>query len=219
MSLEEPDKQKQPREIRVSDLLAMKSLSPSLVSRIRSADVDQDGFISSREVIYAFLAEHGRNKDVLMLRRIAVCLCLMILIVLGTMGGAIYGLVEFTKKVNAQDNYLVSKQDGMPLSSSALVIQVPLSNYMDQAADLYTSVEEIRIEGTEAQTSLTIGNLTVSPSEQTVEMMAVGGYGFLLNSSGFYLQSNPEIPSFDIPTNVALNAKGVGAYKSQITEQ
>lgn len=208
--------EEQAREIRVDELLKIKSLSPSLVSRIRSADIDQDGSITSNELINVFLAEHSRHKDVLMLRRIAMCLCVMIVIVLGTMGGAIYGLVEFTQKVKMQDGYIASKEDGMALASSSLNIEVPLEKYTDKTAAFCMSANEIRIWDTKTRTALGIGTLTVSPNERTVDIMTVGGYGFLLNSSGLFVQNRPEFAAINLPSNIALKAKAVGPLRRQI---
>lgn len=204
------------REIRVEDLLRIKSLSPSLVSRIQSADVDQDGSITSNELITAFLAEHGRHRDVLMLRKIAIGLFVMILIVLGTMGGAIYGLVEYTQKVQTQEGFIASKEDGMALASSSLKFEVPLKSYSNDTASYCMSANEIRIWGTTTRTALEIGTLTVSPSKETVSFMTVGGYELMLNNSGLYVQNKPEFSAIDLPTDIALDAKAVGYLKRAI---
>lgn len=214
MSLEKTEEKT--REIRVEDLLRIKSLSPSLVSRIQSADIDQDGSITSNELITAFLAEHGRHRDVLMLRKIAIGLFVMILIVLGTMGGAIYALVEYTQKVQTQNGFIASKEDGMALASASLKFEVPLQRYSNETASYCMSANEIRIWGTNARTALEIGALTVSPNEETVEFMTVGGYDFLLNSSGLYVQNKPEFSAIDIPTDTALDAKAVGHLERQV---
>jgi hypothetical protein len=204
------------REIKVDDLLRIKSLSPSLVSRIQSADIDQDGSITSNELINAFLAEHSRHRDVLMLRKIAIGLCVMILIVLGTMGGAIYALVESTQKVNTQDGYIASKEDGMALASASLTVEVPLEKYTDQTAAYCMSAKEVRITDTKARTALEIGALTVSPNERTVEIATVAGYGFMLNSSGLYVQYSPEYPAILLSNDTALNATAIGPLRRQI---
>ena len=208
MTLDKPEAQAS--QIRVDDLIRIKSLSPSMVSRILSADIDQDGSITPNEIINAFLLEHGRHRDVLMLRKIAIGLCVMILIVLATMGGAIYGLVKYTQKVQTQDGYIASKEDGIPLASSSLNIEFPLERYTDATAAFCMSAKEIRIWGTNTRTALEIGTLIVSPSKKTVDILTVGGYDLMLNSSGLYVENMPEDPAIHLPRDDALNAKAVG---------
>ncbi|KAL4537082.1 hypothetical protein Ndes2526A_g06575 [Nannochloris sp. 'desiccata'] len=110
----------------VSMLMQLKSMTPSLARRIKDADVDRDGQLSVEEIVKAIESEQTAAEDAHMMKWMVVGTLALLVILLGTLAGAIYGLVELNKDISASNNILTSSSTGQVLTAGVATERSPL---------------------------------------------------------------------------------------------
>ena len=186
--------------VQVSQLLRMKSMSPSLAKRIQQKDSNGDGVISLEEAVNAFLCEDEVQGEVKMLRLLSFGLLFMTVVVLACTGGAIYALVKLDMQVTSQNGYMISRSSEIPLSLARAKESVPLNVFSDTLGQWVTGMDQMLLQSRDNSFLLTVGTVRVNPSNQTITIEATNGVTVQVDSDGFGLTSNPE-SSLTIPTD------------------
>ena len=195
--------------VQVSQLLRMKSMSPSLAKRIQQKDADGDGVISLNEAVHAFLSEDEVRGEVKMLRLLGFGLLFMTIVVLACTGGAIYALVKLDMQVTSQNGYLASRSSDIPLSLARAKESVPLNRFSDALGQWATGMDQMLLRSRNDSFLLTVGTVRVNPSNQTITIEATNGVTVQVDSEGFGLTINPESSLTIPPDDISRSLYGI----------
>jgi hypothetical protein len=94
-------------------------VTPALRDRIQRADVNSDGILSVSELLGVLESEKKAQSDRKMFLRLLVALGVAVLVLIATLCGAVYGIVDLTQKVDDNDGAMVSKATGDVMSTGA----------------------------------------------------------------------------------------------------
>ena len=109
----------------VSDL--EKIASPSILKRIKEADIDKDGNLSVQELIQLVQSEQRAHADRKLFRNFLIALVVAVLILVAALVGAVYGIVKLTDEVDDSNGVLVSANTGTVMATGKATRLVDLS--------------------------------------------------------------------------------------------
>lgn len=104
----------------IESIIRSENLPESVVHALKEADIDQNGELSLEEIVLVLQAGDKAKQERQMFKWLCFGCILAFLVIIGTMGGAIYGLVELTNNVQSSDGVLVSKSND-PLATGSLL--------------------------------------------------------------------------------------------------
>ena len=109
----------------VSDL--EKIASPSILKRIKEADVDKDGNLNVQELIQLVQSEQRAHADRRLFRNFLIALVVAVLILVAALVGAVYGIVKLTDEVDDNNGVLVSANTGSVMATGKATKLLDLS--------------------------------------------------------------------------------------------
>eukprot|EP00890_Picochlorum_soloecismus_P002930 jgi/Picsp_1/3638/NSC_06475-R1_---NA--- len=184
---------------------SMKGLSPRVAERIRQADADQDGHLSVDELIEVIRTEMRAVSDRKLFRNLLISLFVAVLVLVATLCGTVYAIVELSKEVKNDNGVLVSSSSGDVMATGtaqrAMTVGPELLTLLELPESLSKahSVVIPAIDGGNS-TVYKVAKMTSSPSAGTVEVRTVDGTTLSMNLSGVYEVSsdgtNTHLPLF-----------------------
>jgi len=100
----------------VKQLLATPGLSPTLAKRIQEADADGNGVLTVADVFEVLRNEQRVDSERRLLWRIVIALAVVVVVLVGTLTGMTYGIVNLSKDSEVSPSgALVSMSTGEPL--------------------------------------------------------------------------------------------------------
>ena len=121
-----PRQEEREHMVDVSDL--EKFASPSIVKRIKEADIDKDGVLSVQELIQLVQSERRAHADRRLFRNFLIALVVAVLILVAALVGAVYGIVKLTDEVDDNNGVLVSAKTGNVMAAGKATDLVNLSH-------------------------------------------------------------------------------------------
>jgi len=117
--------EEQEHVVDVSDL--EKIASPSILKRIKEADIDKDGVLSVIELIQLVKSEQRAHADRRLFRNFLIALVVAVLILVAALVGAVYGIVKLTDEMDDSNGVLVSVKTGSVMATGKATDLVDLS--------------------------------------------------------------------------------------------
>jgi hypothetical protein len=109
----------------VSDM--EKIASPSILERIKEADINKDGNLSVQELIQLVQSEQKAQADRRLFRNFLIALVVAVLILVAALVGAVYGIVKLTDEVDDNSGVLVSANTGSVMATGKATNLLDLS--------------------------------------------------------------------------------------------
>ncbi|KAL4542014.1 hypothetical protein Ndes2526B_g06501 [Nannochloris sp. 'desiccata'] len=169
----------------VSMLMQLKSMTPSLARRIKDADVDRDGQLSIEEIIKAIESETTAAEDAHMMKWMVIGTLALLVILLGTLAGAIYGLVELNKDISASDNILTSSSTGQVLTAGVAQERSPLQAlYLSDSPMLAINLQKMILSSAESgSATYSVASVQVKPNTSAT-ILTTTGETFIVDAEG-----------------------------------
>ena len=170
---------------------SMKGLSPKVAERIKQADADQDGCLSVDELIEVIRTEMRAVSDRKLFRNILISLFVTVLVLVATLCGTVYAIVDLSKEVKNDNGVLVSSSTGDVMATGtaqqALTVGPDLLALLE-FPEMLSKAHSVVVPAVDGDTATVykVGKMTLSPSSGTVEVSTVDGTTLLMNQSGVY---------------------------------
>ncbi|KAI8104521.1 hypothetical protein M9434_003076 [Picochlorum sp. BPE23] len=200
-----------------------KGLSAKLTDRIREADVDQDGVLSVDELVEVMRREMQAVSDRKLFRNILLALFVAVLVLIATLCGTVYAIVDLSKEVKNDNGVLVSSSSGDVMSTGSAQQTVPVGPDLLSLAASPESLSNAHslvlpaVEGGET-TVYKIAKLVSSPGTGSMDITTVDGTLLLVNQSGVYERSESDkyAPIFEmIDSRRKLLIDSIGMLETQ----
>ena len=94
--------------------------------RIRQADADQDGALSVDELVEVIRAEVRAVSDRKLFRNILISLFVTVLVLVATLCGTVYAIVDLSKEVKNDNGMLVSSSSGDVMATGTAQLALTL---------------------------------------------------------------------------------------------
>jgi hypothetical protein len=169
----------------------MKGLSPKVAERIRQADANQDGALSVDELVEVIRTEMRAVSDRKLFRNILISLFVAVLVLVATLCGTVYAIVDLSKEVKNDNGLLVSSSSGDVMATGraqqAMQVGPELFNFLNFPESL-SSANSVIIPAIQGGNSIVykVAKITSSPSTGTMEVNTVDGTILFMNQSGVY---------------------------------
>jgi hypothetical protein len=170
---------------------SMKGLSPKVAERIRQADVDHDGALSVDELIEVIRTEMQAVSDRKLFRNILIALFVAVLVLVATLCGTVYAIVDLSKEVKNDNGVLVSSSSGDVMATGTAQQTVTVGPELLSMFNFPSSLSKAHsvvipaVDGGNT-TVYKVGKMTASPSTGTLEVNTVDGTTLFMNQSGVY---------------------------------
>ena len=205
---------------------SMKGLSPKVAERIKQADADQDGCLSVDELIEVIRTEMRAVSDRKLFRNILISLFVTVLVLVATLCGTVYAIVDLSKEVKNDNGVLVSSSTGHVMATGtaqqALTVGpdlIALLEFPERLSKAH-SVVVPAVDG-DIATVYKVGKMTLSPSSGTVEVSTVDGTTLFMNQTGVYEDTSGDSENAYRPLFVSgggrrrLTSDGDGSTENQ----
>lgn len=130
--------------LNIQSIIQKENLPETVVKALERADIDKNGELSLEEIVLVLQDSDKANKERQMFKWLCIVCTLGFLIIVATMGGAIYGLVELTDNVKSDDDILMSKSKE-PLSAGLLYTVQAAEQLFDQDPKSVMQTESIAL--------------------------------------------------------------------------
>jgi hypothetical protein len=186
---------------------SMKGLSPKVAERIRQADVDHDGALSVDELIEVIRTEMQAVSDRKLFRNILIALFVAVLVLVATLCGTVYAIVDLSKEVKNDNGVLVSSSSGdvMATGTAQQTVTVgPELLSLLEFPESMSNAESVIIPTTAGGNATTlvykVAKITSCPEMGSMEVLTLDGTTLLTNQSGMYEQSGggEYLPVFEL---------------------
>lgn len=166
----------------IESIIRSENLPESVIHALKKADIDQNGELSLEEIVLVLQTSDKAKKERQMFKWLCFGCILAFLVIIGTMGGAIYGLVELTNNVQSSNGVLVSKSKDPLATGSVLSVEAAEQLYnqppksametesiallYEDGSILYQRVATIEVvPGTRAEVTTTSGDAYIITAE------------------------------------------------------
>jgi hypothetical protein len=169
----------------VRRLMELKSMSPSLARRIKDADVDRDGQLSIEEIVKAIESEQTAAEDAHMMKWMVIGTLALLVILLGTLAGAIYGLVELNKDISTSDNVLTSASTGQVLTAAVATDRSPLQSlYLSDSPLPALNLQKMVLGNAESgSATYSVASVRIKPNTSAT-ILTTTGETFIVDAEG-----------------------------------
>ena len=170
---------------------SMKGLSPKVAERIQQADADQDGALSVDELVEVIRAEVRAVSDRKLFRNILIALFVTVLVLVATLCGTVYAIVNLSKEVKNDNGVLVSSSSGDVMATGtaqqSLTVGPELLSLLNFPSSL-SRAHAVIIPAIDSGnvTMYKVAKISSSPSTGTAEVNTVDGTILFMNQSGVY---------------------------------
>ncbi|KAI8104518.1 hypothetical protein M9434_003073 [Picochlorum sp. BPE23] len=182
-----------------------KGLSAKLTDRIREADMDRDGALSVDELVEVMRREMQAVSDRKLFRNILLALFVAVLVLIATLCGTVYAIVDLSKEVKNDDGVLVSSSSGDVMSTGSAQQTVTVGPELLALLDFPESLSNVHslvipAMGGDETTVYKIAKLISSPGTGSMNIATVDGTLLLVNQSGVYERSESDeyMPVFEM---------------------
>ncbi|WPT15267.1 hypothetical protein PSENEW3_00003208 [Picochlorum sp. SENEW3] len=182
-------------------------LSAKLTDRIREADVDRDGVLSVDELVEVMRREMQAVSDRKLFRNILIALFVAVLVLIATLCGTVYAIVDLSKEVKNDNGVLVSSSSGDVMATGTAQQTVTVGPELLSLLEFPESLinaQSVIIPTTAGGKATTlvykVAKITSSPEMGSMEVLTLDGTTLLTNQSGMYEQSGggEYLPVFEL---------------------
>lgn len=211
----------------VSNLPALdKIASPSVIQRLKNADLDKDGRLSVSELVQLVQSEQRALADRRLFRNLLIAIVVAVLILVSALVGAVYGIVKLTDEVDDSNGLLVSAKTGSVMATGKATEVVLLSQLYAKASNstsgstdpvsIANQMDVVVVPHDEVEVGFTVhrvASIRSYPSEQLAIIVSKDGSVIQVDSSGLRYVRDPLvdlIPESSLPNLIPVNNSSSG---------
>ena len=185
------------QHIDLSRLSKLDDVSPSLVKRLRDADIDKDGLLSLEELMHVVRREQQAQADRKMFRNFVIAQTIGMLVLIAAVCGAVYGIVSLSNQLDDNNGILVSSSTGQTMATGQAMGLINLTQLYDGDVAMMEKAQNLQqvvvLEGDGAFSVHTVARVLVLPSESRAIIVSMDGSILQANESGLgYLNNSLE---------------------------
>jgi len=180
--------EEQQQHVDLSRMYKLDDVSPSLVKRLKDADIDKDGRLSLEELVHVVRSEQQAQADRKLFRNFVIALALGMLILIAAVCGAVYGIVHLSNQLDDNNGVLASASTGEAMATGQAMDLINLTQLYDGNVAMMETAQNLQqvvvAEGDGAFSVHKVARIRVIPSESRAIIVSMDGSILQADDSG-----------------------------------